>query len=167
MNTRSATLAAALALLAAAGASADGGARMPAQVPKAYTAECGACHTAYPPALLPRESWRRIMTGLDRHYGSDASLDAGTVRQLDAWLQATAGTSKKAREAPPEDRITRAAWFLREHRKVDAATWALPSVKSPAQCAACHAGADQGRFDDDDLRIPEGLSAAQRRAWRD
>jgi hypothetical protein len=40
-------------------------------------------------------------------------------------------------------------------------------VKSPAQCAACHTGAEQGDFDDDRLRLPAGLSAQQQRAWRD
>jgi hypothetical protein len=45
--------------------------------------------------------------------------------------------------------------------------WKLPSVKSAAQCAACHGDADQGRFDERALRLPAGLSASQRRAWND
>ncbi len=48
---------------------------MPAQVPSVNKQESPACHTAYPPGLLPAASWRRIMGGLDRHYGSDASLE--------------------------------------------------------------------------------------------
>jgi mono/diheme cytochrome c family protein len=45
--------------------------------------------------------------------------------------------------------------------------WQLPSVKSAANCSACHAGADRGVFDDDALTLPAGLSARQRRAWQD
>lgn len=155
-----------LLALAAAPAFADGP-RMPAQVPPAYRQECGACHTAYPPALLPARSWQRLMGGLDRHYGTDAALDPRTLAELAGWLQQHAGTGRRAAEEPPQDRITRSAWFERKHRKVEPAVWTLPSVKSAAQCAACHRGADQGRFDDHGLLTPAGLSERQRRAWHD
>ena len=156
-----------LTLLLAGAAHADSGRQMPLDVPKAYTQECGACHTAYPPGLLPARSWRRVMDGLSRHYGTDASLDAKTVQQLDTWLQAHAGTYKRVAEEPPQDRLTRSAWFERKHRQIEPAVWQLPSVKSAANCAACHGDADSGRFDDDALRQPEGLTARQRRAWQD
>jgi len=136
-------------------------------VPDAYKAECAACHTAYPPALLPAASWQRIMGGLEHHFGTDASLDAATVKQLNVWLQAHAAQGGRRGVAPPHDRITEATWFVREHRGIDPAVWKLPSVKSAAQCAACHTGADQGDFDDDRMRIPAGVTPAQRRAFQD
>lgn len=162
-----ALLAAGLGLVGIGAALADGGRVMPGQVPPAYLQECAACHVAYPPGMLPARSWQRIMGGLDRHFGSDASLDAAAVKQLDAWLRAYAGTYKRGAEEPPQDRITRSAWFERKHRKVEPAVWQLPSVKSAANCAACHTGAEQGRYDDDALRLPDGLTARQRRAWID
>lgn len=122
-----------------------------------YVQECASCHVAYPPGLLPAASWGRLMGSLDRHFGTDASLDPATVRELSGWLQAHAGTYGKAqreRAAPPEDRITRAAWFVREHDEVPAATWKLPAVKSPANCAACHTRADQGDFSERNIRLP-------------
>ena len=160
-------IAALLGVGLASAARADDGRRMPSGVPAAYTQECASCHTAYPPGMLPKRSWQRLMGGLDRHYGSDASLDIKTLQQIDTWLQAHAGTCKRVVEEPPEDRITRSAWFERKHRKLDAAVWKLASVKSAANCAACHSGADRGRFDDDDLRMPQGLDARQRRPWTD
>lgn len=120
----------------------------------AYKAECAACHVAYPPALLPAASWERLMNNLPRHFGTDASLDPATVRQLSTWLNANAATARRVREAPPEDRITRSAWFVRQHDEVPAATWKLPAVKSAATCAACHTRADQGDFNEHDVRIP-------------
>lgn len=162
-----ALLAASLALAAALPALADGGRAMPGTVPPAYTQECASCHVAYPPGMLPARSWQRVMSGLDRHYGTDATLDAATMQQLGTWLQSHAGTYKRVAEEPPQDRITRSAWFERKHRKVEPAVWQLPSVKSAAHCAACHTGAEQGRFSDDDLRMPAGLSARQRQAWAD
>ncbi len=159
------------ALAAASVARADGGNLLPRSMPKAYVPECASCHTAYPPALLPAASWQRLMGGLKQHYGSDASLDPATVAQLSQWLQANAGTYKRVREgvseAPPQDRITRSAWFKRKHRRIEPAVWALPSVKSAANCAACHGGADQGRYDDDELRYPAGLTQRQRWMWHD
>ncbi|MFM2054385.1 MAG: hypothetical protein RL456_2422 [Pseudomonadota bacterium] len=154
-------------LVASCPAFADGGRAMPRTVPPAYAQECAACHVAYPPGMLPARSWQRVMSGLDRHHGTDASLDVATAQQLGAWLQAYAGTDRRVAEEPPQDRITRAAWFERKHRKIEPAVWQLPSVRSPAQCAACHAGADLGRFDDDDLRMPAGLPPRLRRAWID
>lgn len=156
-----------LLMLAGVPALADGGRLMPANAPAAYAQECASCHTAYPPGLLPARSWQRVMAGLDRHYGSDASLDAATLAQLSGWLQAHAGSYKRVAEEPPQDRITRSAWFERKHRKIDPAVWKLPSVRSPAQCAACHTGADRGQFNDEQLKLPAGLDARQRRAWND
>ncbi|MCU0967926.1 MAG: diheme cytochrome c [Rubrivivax sp.] len=151
----------------AATAHADDGPLMPLRAPPAYVQECGACHTAYPPALLPARSWRRLVGGLENHFGTDAALDPATLKQIDPWLQQHAGAGRRGTGEPPQDRITRAAWFERKHRKVEPAVWMLPSVGSAAQCAACHRGADQGRFDDDALIEPAGLGGRQRHAWRD
>lgn len=127
---------------------------MPAQVLPIYKQECAACHTLYPPALLPAASWQRILSGLAHHYGTDASLEPEQVQQITVWLKAHAGTSKRVLEAPPEDRITRSAWFVREHREVEAAVWKRKSIQSAAQCSACHSQADVGRFGERELRIP-------------
>jgi hypothetical protein len=140
---------------------------MPADRPAVYLQECGSCHTAYPPGMLPARSWQRLLGGLDRHFGSDASLDPGTRQQIDDWLRAHAGTDRRVAAEPPEDRITRSEWFTRKHRAIDPAVWRLPDVRGAAQCAACHTGAYRSRFDDDDLRLPGGLTARQRRPWND
>ncbi len=121
----------------------------------AYQQECAGCHMAYPPGLLPASSWQRMMQGLGQHYGSDASLDEATVRQISTWLQSNAGTYKRVREAPPQDRITQSAWFERKHHEVQATVWKRPAVGSRANCMACHTRADQGDFDDDHVRIPK------------
>lgn len=127
--------------------------RAPRAVPPSpsYRAECSSCHIAYPPSLLPAASWQRLMSTLPRHFGTDASLDAGTAAEIGRWLQAQASRSAASM---PEDRITRAAWFVREHRKVGTAGWSRQAVKSVSDCAACHPRAEQGDFDEHDIRIP-------------
>ncbi len=124
-----------------------------ALLPK-YKTECAACHVAYPPGLLPQVAWQRVMSGLPHHYGTDASLDPATVKELSAWLSANASTDRRLRAAPPEDRITRSAWFIRQHDEVPPATWKRPAIKSASNCAACHTGADQGDFNERNVRIP-------------
>lgn len=120
----------------------------------AYRQECGACHIPYPPAMLPPASWQRLMGDLPRHFGTDASLEGATLAALSSWLGANAGTYKRVREEPPQDRITRSAWFVRKHDEVPAAAWKLPAVKSPANCVACHVQADRGDFNEHLVRIP-------------
>ena len=123
-----------------------------APMPAIYLEECGGCHVPYPASGLPAAPWDALMGGLDRHFGSDASLapqDAGTIR---SWLRANAGRGAANRAEPL--RITRTAWFLHEHDEIPVATWRSPAVKSAANCAACHRGAERGDFSEHDVRIP-------------
>jgi hypothetical protein len=135
-----------------------GGGRAAATPPlPRYQTECSGCHLAFPAGLLPAAAWQRVMQNLPRHYGVDASLDAPTVAALQTWLTANAATGQRAAAGPgqpPEDRITRSAWFLREHGEVAAAVWKRPSVKSPSNCAACHTAAEQGDFRERNIRMP-------------
>ena len=134
---------------------ADGGSRIPSvTLPPKYKTECSACHMAYPPGLLPASAWQRVMANLPRHYGADASLDDATVKELSTWLGANAATHHRLRDAPPEDRITRSAWFIHQHDEVPASIWKRPAIKSASNCAACHSGADQGDFNERHVRIP-------------
>jgi mono/diheme cytochrome c family protein len=119
----------------------------------AYRQECAACHIAYPPSMLPAASWQRLLNGLPHHFGTDASLDPATVQALSVWLSAQAASGRRAAE-PPEDRISRSAWFQRKHDEVPADAWRRPAVRSASNCAACHAGADTGDFDEHRVRIP-------------
>ena len=127
------------------------------QVPTlpAYTQECSACHMAYPPQLLPAPSWNRLMKGLDKHYGSDASLDTETLSAISRWLQTHAGQNRRTQQEPPEDRITRSDWFERKHRKISAATFQRPAIQGRGQCMACHRDAAKGDFEEDRVRIPK------------
>jgi hypothetical protein len=119
----------------------------------AYKQECGACHTAYAPGLMAAPSWQRLMGNLPRHFGTDASLDAATTKQLSDWLAAYA-TGKRARETPPEDRITRSAWFARKHDEVAPEVWKRKAIGSAANCGACHTQAAEGSYNERDIRIP-------------
>jgi mono/diheme cytochrome c family protein len=127
---------------------------MPVSIPKAYTAECASCHTAYAPGLLPAKSWQSITGTLDKHYGSDASVDPKALKEISAWLQTYAARSRKFAEVPPENRITNSEWFNRKHREIKKDVWLRASIKSRSNCMACHQQASKGDFNEDSVRIP-------------
>ncbi len=147
----------ALSLLLAFGLLVDSAladARLPAAASKPYQAECGSCHIAYPPGLLPAPAWRRVMTGLDRHFGTDASIDAAAAAAIGAFLERNAAQGRKRGNDSGALRISETPWFKRKHDEVAAATWKHPKVQTPANCSACHAGAERGDFDEHAVRIP-------------
>ena len=127
---------------------------MPSDATKSYEAECASCHMAYPPGLLGQKNWQSIMSGLDKHFGTDASLDAKTESEISQWLLKNAATKQKYAVLAPDNRITKTSWFIRKHDEVRADVWKRAGVKSPANCAACHQNAVKGNFDEDNIRIP-------------
>lgn len=154
-----------VALLAAAPVWADGNENLaPAATNPKWKTECSACHIAYPPSLLPERSWRKMMGGLDRHFGQDASLDAVSAKEITTFLvnnSADRGANKRAKKVlgslgPNEVplRISETAWFIREHDEVSAPVWKRPKVGGPANCAACHGGAERGDYSEHQIRIP-------------
>jgi len=131
-------------------------------VNQALQEECGACHWAYHPSLLPRASWAALMANLDDHFGEDATLPAAQVAEIAAFLDAyaaeawdTEAARRFANLAPNEPlRITATPYWVTKHDEVDAAAFAAPAVKSKGNCIACHRDADGGRFDDQAIHIP-------------
>ncbi|MDH2919108.1 MAG: diheme cytochrome c [Sideroxydans sp.] len=114
--------------------------------------ECGSCHIVYPPNLLPAESWRALMGNLNKHFGTDASLDLATQKELRAELENAA--SSRSEGGRPVLRITQTRWFQHEHDEVSNRTWRNPKVKSASNCGACHTYAAQGKFNERDIHIP-------------
>jgi len=123
---------------------------------KAYKAECTSCHIAYPPQLMSAPAWRTLMSTLDKHFGTDASLDPKAAIEIGQYLQKNASTRRTDPPAPSKEtpRITTSAWFVKEHRKVTDTVWKSKAVGSASNCAACHTRADQGDFSERTLRLP-------------
>jgi hypothetical protein len=119
-----------------------------------WKTECGSCHLAYPPNLLSAPAWGRLMAGLNRHFGTDASLDAAAAAEIGAFLERNAGRGKRVDGESGTLRISETPWFKRKHGEVTALAWKHPRIKTPANCGACHNGAASGDFDEHAVRIP-------------
>lgn len=153
-GTRSATPATAPAAAVAAKPAATD-----AAVVNDWRNECGSCHIPFPAKRLPAASWQKIMANLGDHYGTDASLDdAALVATISRFLAANAGDPARYQDvkgAAVPMRITQTRWFLREHDELPAGVWKRPSIKSAANCGACHQGAAEGNFSERNLRVPK------------
>jgi hypothetical protein len=146
---------AALLSLAAGCALAEGGATVPPVRNQAMLKECGACHIAYPPQMLPSRSWTKIMADLANHFGENAALPDAERTEIEAYLLAHAGDAPNSggrrfmrgisADTTPL-RITDTRFWKRGHGDVSTAAFTSAKVKSKANCAACHGGAAQGQF---------------------
>ncbi|GAB4398245.1 MAG: diheme cytochrome c [Rhodoferax sp.] len=129
---------------------------MPAQSNPKWAAECSGCHMAFPPGLLPAASWQKIMNGLDQHFGTDASLAPADAQEITQYLLKYPSNRWTANTAPL--RITESGWFKAKHfdkREIRPEVWKRESVKSPANCMACHRQADKGDFNEHAVKIPQ------------
>jgi hypothetical protein len=128
-----------------------------------YKKECGACHYAFNPSLLPAPSWAGLMANLGEHFGEDASLGGSTTSSLAAWLVANAAETFDtesanrfrvvARDEPY--RITSTPYWVSKHAGIAPDVFARNSVRSKVNCNACHRDAESGRYDDQAIAIPE------------
>jgi hypothetical protein len=128
-----------------------------------YQKECGACHHAFNPGLLPASSWAALMATLDEHFGDDASLDAAKSATLASWLVTNAAetfdteSANRFRAVAPHDpyRITSAPYWVRKHAGIPAEVFSRTGVGGKVNCPACHRDAGSGRYDDQAIAIPE------------
>lgn len=130
-----------------------------------YEEECGGCHFAYPPSLLPQRSWQAIMAGLDDHFGDNAELDQQNHQAISQYLLANSADGSgdrrshhmlrglSDRQAPL--RITELPRFKHEHDEVPKRVFNNnPDLTSISQCPACHRDAKQGYFSENRINIP-------------
>lgn len=139
-------------------AQAGGGHFYPPVADPVVREECGSCHLAYSPSMLPEASWQKMMGELSKHFGDDASVDAASAVRITRYLRDNAADRGGQRyggklmrgvlinEAPL--RITELPKWLSEHRKIASSEWKRKDVLSKANCPACHTDAQRGYYDD-------------------
>lgn len=141
-----------------------GGNHSHAPVNEAWKTECSGCHNLFHPTLLPAASWRKVMNGLSNHFGDDASLEPETRAEIEDYLTAYSAersmseASKKLSASIKDNdtpvRVTEIAYWRRKHSEIRDDVWKRKSVMDSSNCGACHPGAEEGSFEDADIRIP-------------
>lgn len=130
-----------------------------------YQSECGSCHFAYQPGLLPAASWVKVLGGLADHFGENAELFDDTRKGLTTYLVSNAAnnvegyrrSSKIIRSLRGESplRITETPYIRNKHDKIPARVISSnKDIHSLANCAACHQRADTGSYTDSEINIP-------------
>jgi hypothetical protein len=107
----------------------------------AWRNECGACHMAYPPPMLPAEDWLIIMKTLDRHFDTDASLDDKVRNEIQAYLERNGSRAMFSGSEEGLPRITATGWFEQKHQGA-IRLWRKGKIKSLGDCVGCHQGRD-------------------------
>lgn len=135
-----------------------GGSHFPPVADPLVQSECGSCHLAFAPSMLPARSWQALMGGLQNHFGDDATVDPATAEKITRYLIENAADRAGQRQgsklqrglsaASTPLRITELPKWISEHREVSARNWRDPKVRSRANCTACHADAAQGYYED-------------------
>ncbi len=132
---------------------------------KIYKEECGSCHFAYQPGLLPSRSWKKMMGDLENHFEENAELESETQTALTRYLvENSADDSNYKRSIRIMNslnknstplRITKTPYFIRKHDEIPRRlVQDNPKLGSFSKCAACHINAEKGSYEEDDVRIP-------------
>ena len=132
-----------------------------------YAEECGSCHYAYPPGLLPEASWRKLLApkALPDHFGENIEMkETARTELLDYAARNAADHSlaKRSRkivaslgDSPAPLRITEITYIRRKHQRIpEAQIKGNPKVNSLAMCDSCHTQAGVGDLDDHAVVIP-------------
>ena len=122
-----------------------------------YQKECGECHLAFPARFLGQDSWQKIMTSLDNHFGDNAELAKKDADLILSYLSNNAANETRWGWGRGNGslRISDNRHFKREHREVPSgAVGKNAKVKSLSDCLACHKHADKGSFRESEISIP-------------
>lgn len=131
-----------------------------------YADECGSCHFAYQPALMPAASWRKVLSRLENHFGENAELSQQTLNELMLYLDANSAdkVSRDYRRAQKimrslgdlaPLRITDIPYIHRQHHEIPSRLIVKnPDIRSLSNCASCHVRAATGSYAERDIHIP-------------
>ncbi len=129
-----------------------------------WNEECGACHLAFHPSLLPARSWQYLFEQQDNHFQEELMLDDETLNELLQYALNNSAEQKKTEAAWKINRaigrderplqITAVSYWKDKHSAISDITWQQEAVQSKANCGACHYDAEQGTFQDAAMRIP-------------
>ncbi len=130
---------------------------------ESYRKECGSCHMAYPPGLLPAHSWERLMTTLHEHFGENVKISRKSWKTITNYLlngaagrvDYTVSNQMIHNIKGIPMRITELPYFRNKHQEIPAQqVTGNPEVRSLGNCIACHTQAEKGLFTEESGQSP-------------
>lgn len=105
-----------------------------------YLENCATCHIGIPPEVMPSETWRRLLTEPEQHYGVQLKPLLGPS-QLIVWdYLRTFSRPLQDKEAVPY-RVSESRYFKALHPRVK---FAQPAKIN--SCVTCHPGVGQFNY---------------------
>ncbi len=129
-----------------------------------YQNTCGECHFAYQPDLMPAASWTALMKSLDDHFGESIELDDDSIKTIVDYLNTNSAENSRTKRGTKiikslknkmPMRITEIPYLVHEHHEISPNVFDRESIGSFSNCVACHTTAEDGIYDDDNVRIPK------------
>lgn len=130
-----------------------------------YLKECGSCHFAYQPGLLPQNAWDKMMNNLENHFDTDASLAKEDWITVSNYLNQNSAeknmqykrsnrivSSLRGGEIP--DSISKTPYMIAKHNEIRPSLITQKEVKGIFNCIACHTTANRGIYSERDINIP-------------
>ncbi|MEM9771361.1 MAG: hypothetical protein AAF889_07140 [Cyanobacteria bacterium P01_D01_bin.73] len=104
-----------------------------------YRENCGTCHVAVPPATLPVQTWRELLTS-EQHYGKVIQPPSRTSTSI-IWSYIRDYSRPLREEEPIPYRLDKSRFFRSLHPEVP-----FPEPVRVNQCATCHPRAEFFNF---------------------
>ncbi len=104
-----------------------------------YLENCASCHIAVPPAVLPTQTWQRLLLD-SQHYGVQMKPLVDPPRLL-VWNYLKSFSRPLNKEEATPYRIEESRYFKALHPKVK-----LPRPVGLSSCGSCHPSAAQFNF---------------------
>ncbi|MBN2895107.1 MAG: cytochrome b/b6 domain-containing protein [Campylobacterales bacterium] len=137
------------------------------EVHRVYATDCGTCHKPYPAYLFPQKSWERLMNDLHEHFNEriteqNISIPARASIQQYLFEHSAEHSTREAAvkmlasigDAAPIS-SSKVLYWRETHAQIDPSVYKRPSIKSRANCAACHIDFEFGVLDDTKIVIPK------------
>jgi len=138
-----------------------------------YAKECGACHFAYSPGLLPVRSWELHLNRMEKHFGESVVLPEPARDAIRRYL--TENAADRSDYAGSQIFLERLDAKVTPYRLMDVPTYRQAhriilevisiknkvKVRTLTNCNACHQYAPEGSFGNRELFVP-GLTPLAR-----
>lgn len=104
-----------------------------------YLENCATCHIAVPPAVLPTQTWQRILQD-SQHYGVNIKPLVDPQRLI-VWQYLQTFSRSQAQEEETPYRLNESRYFKALHPQVK-----LPRPLELSSCVSCHPSAADYNF---------------------